>query len=273
MGKTALAIRWAQEENTEIVSADSRQFYREMNIGVARPEPEELSAVKHHFIAYKSISEYYSASRYEQEALALLEQLFRRHDTVIMTGGSGLYVNALCNGIDALPDPTPQLREMLKKRLAEEGLASLQEELRRLDPVFYEIIDLQNPARLRRALEVCLTTGRPYSSLRTNAKKPRPFRIERYALNRSKEELHKRIHLRVDRMMEQGLLEEVRQLYPQRALNALQTVGYRELFDYFDGKIPLEQAIEDIKTHTRRYAKRQLTWLRKQEDLVWLNAD
>lgn len=273
VGKTALAIRWAQEENTEIVSADSRQFYREMNIGVARPEPEELSAVKHHFIACKSISEYYSASRYEQEALALLEQLFRRHDTVIMTGGSGLYVNALCNGIDALPDPTPQLREMLKKRLAEEGLASLQEELRRLDPVFYEIIDLQNPARLRRALEVCLTTGRPYSSLRTNAKKPRPFRIERYALNRSKEELHKRIHLRVDRMMEQGLLEEVRQLYPQRALNALQTVGYRELFDYFDGKIPLEQAIEDIKTHTRRYAKRQLTWLRKQEDLVWLNAD
>ena len=273
VGKTALAIQWAQEARTEIVSADSRQFYRELNIGVARPEPEELAAVKHHFIACKSIAEYYSVSRYEQEALVVLEKLFERHQTVILTGGSGLYVNALCNGIDDLPDPAPELREKLKRQLAEEGIGSLQADLKRLDPAFYEQIDLMNPARLRRALEVCLTTGKPYSSLRTNAKKSRPFRIERYALNRPKEELHERIHLRVDKMMAQGLLEEARDLYPHASLNALQTVGYRELFDYFGGKISLEQAVSDIKTHTRRYAKRQLTWLRKQEEITWLDAD
>lgn len=273
VGKTALAIRWAQEAGTEIISADSRQFYRELNIGVARPDPGELAAIPHHFIACKSIFNYYSVSHYEQEALVLLNQLFERHDTVIMTGGSGLYVNAVCNGIDVLPDPSPQLRQQLKDRESQEGLASLQEQLKQLDPVFYEQIDLQNPVRLRRALEVCITTGKPYSSLRTNARKQRPFAIERYILNRPKEELHQRIEKRTDAMMQAGLLEEAKALYPHRTQNALQTVGYRELFAYLDGKISLEQAVTDIKTNTRRYAKRQLTWLRKQEDSVWLDAD
>lgn len=269
-GKTALAIEWALQAGTEIVSADSRQFYQELNIGVARPSAQELAAVPHHFIACKSIFGYYSVSHYEQEALALLNQLFERHDTVIMAGGSGLYVNAVCHGIDELPDPSPQLRQQLKEQEAQEGIASLQARLKELDPVFYEQIDLQNPVRLRRALEVCLTTGKPYSSLRTNLKKPRPFAIERYVLNRPKEELHERISKRTDIMMQSELLEEAKALYPQRELNALQTVGYRELFDYFDGKISLEQAVTDIKTNTRRYAKRQLTWLRKQEGLIWL---
>lgn len=269
-GKTALAIEWALQAGTEIISADSRQFYQELNIGVARPSAQELAAVPHHFIACKSIFGYYSVSHYEQEALALINQLFERHETLILAGGSGLYVNAVCHGIDELPDPSPQLRQQLKEQEAREGLESLQELLKKLDPVFYGQIDLQNPVRLRRALEVCLTTGKPYSSLRTNAKKQRPFEIERYVLNRPKEELHERIAKRTDAMMQAGLLEEAKALYPHRELNALQTVGYRELFDYFDGKISLEQAITDIKTHTRRYAKRQLTWLRKQDGITWL---
>lgn len=270
VGKTALAIEWALAHKTEIVSADSRQFYRELDIGVARPSQEELASVPHHFIACKSIEEYYSVSRYEQEAMALLEELFKTHDAIILTGGSGLYVNALCNGIDDLPDPAPELRESLKKQLAEEGIESLQQDLKKLDPVFYEQIDLCNSVRLRRALEVCITTGKPFSSLRTAPRKQRPFRIERYALNRPKEDLHERINLRVDLMMEAGLLDEARKLRPKAGLNALQTVGYRELFEYFDGRIPLEQAITDIKTHTRRYAKRQLTWLRKQDGIQWI---
>lgn len=269
VGKTALAIDWALEADTEIVSADSRQFYQELDIGVARPSREELASVPHHFIACKSIFNYYSVSHYEQEALALLEELFKKHDTVILAGGSGLYVNALCKGIDDLPDPSPQLRRRLKEQEAQEGLESLQEMLKKLDPVFYTQVDLHNPVRLRRALEVCITTGKPYSSLRTATAKQRPFAMERYVLNRPKEELHDRINRRVDAMMANGLLDEARRLYPHRALNALQTVGYRELFSYLDGQTNLEQAITDIKTNTRRYAKRQLTWLRKQ-DAVWL---
>ncbi len=273
VGKTALAIEWAKRYGTEIVSADSRQFYRELNIGVARPSMQELAEVPHHFIACKSVEEYYSVSRYEEEALALLEKLFARYDTVIMAGGSGLYVNAVCHGIDELPDPSPALRQQLKDLLRENGIECLQQKLKELDPVFYEKIDLQNSVRLRRALEVCLTTGKPYSSLRTNPRKQRPFVIERYVLDRPKEDLYRRINLRVDLMMQNGLPDEARALYPHRTLNALQTVGYRELFDYFDGKISLEQAVTDIKTHTRRYAKRQLTWLRAQENITWLQAE
>lgn len=272
VGKTALAIEWALAADTEIVSADSRQFYQELNIGVARPSEQELATVPHHFIANKSIFNYYSVSHYEQEAMALLDTLFKTHDTVILAGGSGLYVNAICKGIDDLPDPAPELRQKLKEQETQEGLASLQDLLKKLDPVFYETVDLQNPVRLRRALEVCITTGKPYSTLRTSSVKQRPFTIERYVLNRPKEELHERINLRVDIMMESGLLDEARQLYPHRALNALQTVGYRELFAYLDGQISLDQAITDIKTNTRRYAKRQLTWLRKQADAVWMEV-
>lgn len=273
VGKTALAIEWAKRYDTEIVSADSRQFYRELNIGVARPSEKELAEVPHHFIACKSVEDYYSVSRYEEEALMLLEKLFTRHDTVILVGGSGLYVNALCHGIDLLPDPSPALRQELKDLLQEKGVGYLQARLKELDPVFYEKIDLQNSVRLRRALEVCLTTGKPYSSLRTNPRKERPFTIERYVLNRPKEELYHRINLRVDLMMQEGLLEEAHRVRPFARLNALQTVGYRELFAYFDGEISLEQAVTDIKTHTRRYAKRQLTWLRAQEDVTWLEAE
>lgn len=272
VGKTSLAIKWALEAGSEIVSADSRQFYKELDIGVARPSPEELAAVPHHFIADKSIFGYYSVSHYEQEALALLEELFKRHDTVILAGGSGLYVNALCKGIDDLPDPDPALRQRLKDIESGEGLDALQEMLRKLDPVFHGKVDLRNPVRLRRALEVCITTGKPYSTLRTEKAKERPFVMERYALNRPKETLHERIDRRVEAMMQAGLEQEARALYPHRELNALQTVGYRELFAHFDGKSSLEQAIADIKTHTRRYAKRQLTWLRRQTEIVWLEA-
>ncbi|MEG1499411.1 MAG: tRNA (adenosine(37)-N6)-dimethylallyltransferase MiaA [Bacteroidales bacterium] len=272
VGKTALAIQWALESGTEILSADSRQFYQELNIGVARPSVVELKTVPHHFIAFKSIHHPYSVSQFEMDALTLLDTLFQRHNEVILVGGSGLYINALCYGIDDLPDPDPKLREELKLQLQEKGISYLQQQLKIVDPDFYQEIDLCNSVRLRRALEVCFTTGKPYSSLRTHSKKHRPFEIQRYALNRPKDILQKRINQRVDIMMQDGLLEEAHNLLPYANLNALQTVGYRELFSFFKGEISYERAVEDIKTHSRRYAKRQLTWLRKQENLQWIEA-
>ncbi len=269
VGKTVYAIDLAKRLQTEILSADSRQFYRELNIGVARPSPEELAEVKHHFVAHIGIADYYSVSRFEQDALGLLEKLFETHESVVMAGGSGLYVNAVCYGIDELPDPDEELREDIQKLYETRGIEALRAQLKILDPVFYDQIDLANHKRLRRALEVCLQTGRPYSELRTNTRKSRPFEIERIALNRDKEELNERINRRVDVMMQSGLLEEARGLYPFKHLNALNTVGYKELFAHFSGEISLEQAVIDIKTHTRRYAKRQLTWLRAQADIHW----
>ncbi len=270
VGKTEYAIRMAEEFHTEILSADSRQFYKELNIGVARPSEEELNRVKHHFIAHLSIFDYYSAAQYESDALALLDKLFQTHDYVVMAGGSGLYVNAVCNGIDVLPDPDLELRAELLQKFETEGIESLRLELKILDPDFYKIVDIANPKRLLRALEVCITTGKPYSQQRNQQTKPRPFSIRRIALNRPKEELYDRINRRVDIMLEMGLIGEVRALYSYKDLNALNTVGYKELFEHFDGKISLEQAITDIKTHSRRYAKRQLTWLRGQENLEWV---
>jgi tRNA dimethylallyltransferase len=265
VGKTDFAIQKALAWQSEIISADSRQFYKELNIAVARPSEEELATVKHHFIATISIFDYYSVSKFEQDVLKLLEELFKKHDTVIMTGGSGLYVNAVCKGIDDLPDPDENIRLKVDCVLKNDGIEQLQMMLKVLDPAFYEQIDLQNHKRLRRAVEVCLQTGKPYSQLRTNIQKKRPFEIERVMLNRNTNELYERINQRVDIMLEKGLLDDARNLYQHRGLNALNTVGYKEMFEYFDGRISLEQAIIDIKTHSRRYAKKQLTWLRKQD--------
>ncbi|GHU86154.1 tRNA dimethylallyltransferase 1 [Bacteroidia bacterium] len=264
VGKTDYAISKALECDAEIISADSRQFFKELNIGVARPSEEQLNTVKHHFIANISIHDYYSVSKFEIEALALLDKLFMEHNAVVLCGGSGLYVNALCNGIDDLPDPNPTIRQDVVDMLNNEGIEVLQNMLKILDPVFYDKIDLQNHKRLCRAVEVCLQTGKPYSDLRTNTKKERNFNIVRTALFRDKNELNERINKRVDIMLENGLLDEIKSVYQYKNLNALNTVGYKELFRYLDGEISLDQAVTDIKTNTRRYAKRQMTWLNKQ---------
>lgn len=273
VGKTGFSIELAKHFSTEILSADSRQFYREMKIGTAAPSPEELAAVPHHFIGHLGIQDPYNVSRFEQDALNLLEELFRRHPVVVLTGGSGLYIQALCSGIDDLPDPDESLRESLKERLEQEGIGSLQSELERLDPVYAAQVDRNNPKRLLRALEVCIATGRPYSELRTNAPKSRPFRILKIGLYREREELNDIINRRVDRMMEQGLEEEARRLWPFHGLNALNTVGYKELFAYFEGRISPRQAVTDIKTHSRRYAKRQMTWFRKDPEIRWIRPE
>jgi tRNA dimethylallyltransferase len=273
VGKTALTIHLAQSLKTEILSADSRQFYREMRIGTARPGEKELSLVPHHFIGHISIHDEYNVSRFETDALNLLEQLFMNHQVVIMTGGSGLYINAVCHGIDDLPDPDNSLREELKSVFASEGIEPLRSRLRILDPQYYNKVDLANPKRLLRALEVCIITGMPYSGFRKMKPKIRDFEIIRIGLTRGKVELNRRINDRVDRMMEEGLLEEVKSLIPFRHLNALNTVGYKELFEFFDGIISLDSAVENIKTHSRRYAKRQMTWFRRDRAINWFHPE
>jgi tRNA dimethylallyltransferase len=273
VGKTSLTLNLAQFLKTEILSADSRQFYREMRIGTARPGEDELQLVPHHFIGHISINDGYNISRFESDALNLLGKLFKDHQMVIMTGGSGLYINAVCHGIDDLPDPDDTLREELKTIYAQDGIESLRAKLRLLDPVYYSEVDIANPKRLLRALEVCISTGRPFSELRRNKPKLRDFEIIRIGLTRDKEELNRRINDRVDKMLEDGLLEEVQQLLPFRQLNALNTVGYKELFPYFDGMLSLESAIGNIKIHSSRYAKRQMTWFRKDKSIRWFHPD
>jgi tRNA dimethylallyltransferase len=273
VGKTSLALHLAQSLKTEILSADSRQFYREMRIGTARPGDDELQKVPHHFIGQISIHGEYNVSRFESDALNLLDQLFKEHRAVIMTGGSGLYINAVCHGIDDFPDPDDNLREELKSLYAREGIESFRSKLRLLDPLYYGQVDIANPKRLLRALEVCISTGRPFSELRKNEPKSRDFEIIKIGLTRDKEELNRRINQRVDRMMEEGLLAEVEQLLPFKHLNALNTVGYKEFFPYFSGEIPLDMAITNIKTHSRRYAKRQMTWFRKDKNIIWFHPD
>ncbi len=273
VGKTTLAIRLANHFNTEIISADSRQFYREMRIGTAYPEPEELAAAPHHFLGQLSISQTYNVARFEKEALELLDKLYRNHDVVILTGGSGLYIDALCKGIDDLPDHDPKLREQLKAEIREKGLEAFGRKLKELDPEYYEVVDLQNPNRLMRAVEVCLQTGETYTSLRKNSARQRPFNILKIGLELPREELFERIASRVDRMMERGLLEEVRSLLPYREYNALNTVGYKELFAFLDGEVSLERAVENIKTNTRRYAKRQLTWFKRDPEFRWFRPE
>lgn len=265
-GKTARAIQLAQQLKTEILSCDSRQFYTEMNIGVARPTPEELAAVPHHFIACRSVKEPYNVFTFEQDALRLLHTLFQQHDTIVAVGGSGLYIEALCHGISVLPDPTPELREMLQQKLRTEGVESLRIMLRTLDPDYYSQVDLANGVRIQRALEVCLTAGKPYSQLINQPRQPRPFIIETIVIERSREELRDRINRRVDQMIADGLEEEARHLYPLRHLNTLNTVGYKEFFTLWERhglSNPIPTPADAIKLNTWHYAKKQLTWLKK----------
>jgi tRNA dimethylallyltransferase len=272
-GKTTAAIQFARKLQTEIISADSRQFFREIPIGTATPSAEELAAARHHFIGHLSIHDNYNVSRFETEVLDKLEALFSVHKTVVLVGGSGLYLNAVCHGIDELPDPDPAIRLQLKEMLATHGIGVLQEKLKLLDPDYAARVDLFNPARLIRALEVCITTGFPYSSLRTNVPKERSFRVRKLGLMVPREILNIRIENRVDGMIAAGLVDEARNLYPFRHLNALNTVGYKELFCHFDGTLTLDRAVINIKTNTRRYAKRQMTWLRKDPEITWIEPE
>ena len=269
-GKTAFAIALAKALGTVILSADSRQFYKEMSIGTAAPTEEELSQVQHYFVHHISIEDKYDVADYERDAIALLAELYKTHDVVVMTGGSGLFIDAVCNGIDAMPDVQPGIREKVQKLYDEGGLKALQDEVQRLDPEYYTHVDQQNPRRLQRALEVCYQTGQPFSSFRSGHAVQRDFDLKKYALLWDRQALIERIDRRVDLMMEQGLLEEAKALYPQRHLNALNTVGYKELFAYFDGDCTLKEAVEQIKIHTRQYAKRQMTWLRKDTSYQWI---
>ena len=268
-GKSALAVELAKHYGAPIISTDSRQVYRGLPIGTAQPTADELAAAKHYFIADREVEDNFNCGRYETEALALLEELFRDNRYVVAVGGSGLYVMALCEGMDSLPEADDAVREMLKSRLENEGIGSLVVELRRLDPKYAEEVDLCNPARVMRALEVCLTTGKPYSEQRSGTVAERWFNIVKIGTDMPRDVLYERIDRRVDMMVEEGLVEEARAMYPKRALNSLQTVGYREMFDYFDGTITLAEAIELVKRNSRRYAKRQLTWFRRDESIGW----
>ena len=256
-----------------IINADSRQIYRELKIGTARPTDEQTQAVRHYFVGSLGLDDYYSASLFEQQVLQLLDQLFLTSDYALLTGGSMMYIDAVCDGIDDIPTIDDETRRLMKQRLADEGLEALCEELRRLDPEYYEIVDRQNPRRVVHALEICTMTGKTYTSFRRRERRQRPFSIVKIALNRPREELYERINCRVDQMMSDGLLEEARALYPRRELNALNTVGYKELFDYLDGRWPLEEAVERIKGNTRRYARKQLTWYKKDEQIRWFHPD
>ena len=273
VGKTAAAIELAKYFNTGVVSADSRQFFREMAIGTAKPNAAELAAVEHYFIDSHSIAEPFSVGDFEKQGLALLDGLFKTHDHVILAGGSGLYIKAICEGFDDLPIADPSIREKLNQELEEKGIESLQQKLKLADPVYYEDVDLGNPQRIIRALEVFESSGNPISSYRQATVNKRPFNIIKLALNLPREVLYNRINERVNIMVQQGLLAEVSALLPYRHLNALNTVGYTELFDYFDGKTNLDKAIEMIKQNTRRFAKRQLTWFRKDSLFHWFQAN
>lgn len=269
VGKTDYSIDLALSLGSPVINCDSRQIFREMRIGTARPSDEQLSRVEHHFIACRSITETYTAGRFELEALALLENLFRTHDKLVMTGGSGLYIDALCNGLDDFPDADPALRESLTLKAEQEGLGSLRFELARLDPYTASRIDPANRQRIIRALEVCISTGKPYSSFRTAPVKERPFKITKIGLTRPREELYSRINRRVDIMMEDGLEEEARSLMGYRNLPALNTVGYKELFGYFDGLYDIGEAVRLIKRNTRHYAKKQMTYWQRNPDIEW----
>ncbi len=272
-GKTAAAIEIARHYHTVVVSADSRQFYREMSIGTAKPGIGELSEAKHYFIDNLSITEKFTAGDYEKECLKLLNDLFQHHDKVVLVGGSGLFIKAVCEGFDEFPDAEPGIRESLIKALENEGLRHLQERLMSVDPVYHVQVDLNNSHRVIRALEVFESTGKPYSSFRKSALNARLFKTVKFGLNLTRESLYERINQRVDDMIKRGLIAEAQSLLPYRHLNALNTVGYTELFDYFDGKTDLETAIALIKQNTRRFAKRQLTWFNKDKEINWVKAD
>lgn len=272
-GKTVTAITIAKALRTVIISADSRQFYREIPIGTAAPTREELSEVEHFMIHNLSIEDRYDVADYEKDVLLLLKKLFLNHDAVVMTGGSGLFIDAVCNGLDSIPDISEETRNSVNVLYEKGGVVALQNELQHLDPEYYEIVDKQNPRRLQRAIEVCYQTGLPYSSFRKNNTKERDFKIIKLALLWERNELITRINKRVENMINDGLVEEARSVYHKRNLNSLNTVGYKEMFQYFDGDISLNEAIELIKISTRQYAKRQMTWLRKNNDYRWFSID
>ncbi len=273
VGKTELSLRVAEHYGCPILNCDSRQVFKSIPIGTAAPTKDELSRVKHYFIATRELEEDYNAGQYERDALRVLEDLFRTHEVVVMTGGSMLYADAVCYGLDELPAVPAAIRRSVQEAYEKHGLTWLQAEVQRLDPNYWEEVDQQNPARLAHCVELSLTTGKPYSSLRTNTRVQRPFRIVKVALERPREELYDRINRRVLQMIENGLVEEARSVYPKRHLNSLQTVGYRELFACFDGEYDLNRAIELIQQNTRHYAKRQMTWFRRDEDIHWLKAN
>ena len=271
VGKTALTMELAQHYGVPIINADSRQIYRELKIGTAAPTDEQLRQVPHLFVGSKSIVDYYNASMYEQEVLSYIKE--SSSPIQLLSGGSMMYIDAVCNGIDDIPTVRDDIREEMKRRYQEEGLEALCEELRQLDPEHYAIVDRQNYRRVIHALEICHQTGKTYTSFRTQQKKERPFRIVKIGLNREREELYNRINQRVDQMMKDGLLEEAKSLINKRSVNALNTVGYKEIFDYLDGRWSLEEAVERIKGNTRRYARKQLTWYKRDEDMHWFHPN
>ena len=273
IGKTDLAINLAKELKTEILSADSRQFYKELKIGTAVPTDNQLLEIKHHFIGNISIHDYYNASLFEISTIELLNTLFKTKKTVILVGGSGMYIDAVCNGIDDLPEVDQEIREYLLEKYENEGIESLRFELKRLDPVYYDIVDLRNPKRILKGLEICMMTGKTYTSFRKAVKKERNFEIIKIGLNMERSKLYERIDKRVDLMIENGLIDEARQFYPHKSINALNTVGYKELFEYFDDKYDLNKAIELIKRNSRRYAKRQLSWFMRDKDINWFEPN
>lgn len=273
VGKTDLCIRLADTFHVPIINADSRQIFAEIPIGTAAPTKEQLARVKHYFVGTHHLQDYYSASMFEQDALDIIQNEFLSHPCALMSGGSMMYIDAVCNGIDDIPTVDDKTRTWMKRRLAEEGLPALVQELKELDPEHYFIVDKQNPRRVVHALEICHMTGKTYTSFRTNSKKERPFRILKIGLNRPREELYDRINRRVDQMMADGWLDEARSVYPLRHLNALNTVGYKELFLYFDGTWSLEEAVERIKGNTRRYMRKQLTWFKRDPEIHWFTPD
>lgn len=273
VGKTELSLRVAGHFHSPVISADSRQLYKELVIGTAAPTTAQQERIKHYFVGTLALTDYYNASRFEEEVIALLEKLHKAHPVVVMSGGSMMYIDAVCKGIDDLPTVTPELRRELTELYEREGLDPIRAQLKLLDPVRYDEVDLKNPKRVIHALEVCLMTGKPYSVLRTNQRKTRPFRIVKIGLTRDREELYDRINRRVDAMIKEGLIEEARRVYPLRHLNSLNTVGYKELFNYFDGEWTLDFAIEKIKQDSRNYARKQMTWFRRDPEITWFHPE
>jgi tRNA dimethylallyltransferase len=273
VGKTQLCLDIARHFDIPVINADSRQIYKELSIGTAKPTDAEMQGIKHYFVGTLSLHDYYSASLFEQQVLEVLEDLFKTSNYALMSGGSMMYIDAVCDGIDDIPTIDDITRETMKRRLEEEGLVKLCEELQRLDPEYYAIVDRQNPKRVVHALEICTMTGKTYTSFRKREKKQRPFKIVKIGLNRDRDELYHRINVRVDQMMQQGLLKEAENVYALREQNALNTVGYKELFNYLEGRWPLEEAVERIKGNTRRYARKQLTWYKKDPNIRWFHPD
>lgn len=273
VGKTELSLSIAAHFHTSILSADSRQLYADLKIGTASPTPDQLARVTHYFVGTLQLTEYYSAAQYEADVLAKLEQLFQVHEVVVLTGGSMMYVDAICKGIDDIPTIDSETRELIIQRYEEEGLEKLCAELKLLDPEYYKIVDLKNPKRVLHALEICYMTGKTYTSFRTRSHKERSFRIIKIGLTREREELYDRINRRVDMMMQEGLLEEARRVYPFKHLNSLNTVGYKEMFQYLDGEWTLDFAIEKIKQNSRIYSRKQMTWFKRDTDIAWFHPD